>query len=358
MKKILALLLALLMVAFAFFGCDSTKDETPSTNDSEQTPSGSNGSLDNSQNATDGNPIDGENDDTNNNQSNNLENIPNTWEPESENLIGLGIYLIKDNNLPFTDGQIIYPTMTNGVAKFKDFCTNYFTGYVFRALHPAVVSYDFVTDAEFYDISYHRDDDAINHIYPYIIIDDNTISKYVIGYVYNVDDEIFMKVDTKLCTVYDPSWYENPEWDADGNPILNENDVNCFSEISTTRIMVDGLNNQQFKDVEFEVEIRFHCSVSYNTAYNKLPTYESYIISCTYDDGEVVSNEYDVYNLPSEMIVNKDKKWTLIEIYGVTNGEKTRVANREPHWVSEDYFTISMMKDNISFLWRLDIIFS
>ena len=72
----------------------------------------------------------------------------------------------------------------------------------------------------------------------------------------------------------------------------------------------------------------------------------------------MVSNEYDVHNLPSEMIVNKDKKWTLIEIYGVTNGEKTRVANREPHWVSEDYFTISMMKDNISFLWRLDIIFS
>lgn len=54
MKKILALLLALLMVAFVLVGCDSTKDETPSTDDSQQTPSGSNGSVDDPDDITGG----------------------------------------------------------------------------------------------------------------------------------------------------------------------------------------------------------------------------------------------------------------------------------------------------------------
>ncbi|MBQ8409192.1 MAG: leucine-rich repeat domain-containing protein, partial [Clostridia bacterium] len=62
MKKLLALLLALLMVASMFVGCDTTNDETPSTNDSQQTPSGSNGSVDDPDDTTGGDSTTGGND--------------------------------------------------------------------------------------------------------------------------------------------------------------------------------------------------------------------------------------------------------------------------------------------------------
>lgn len=114
MKKILALLLALLMVAFVFVGCDSTKDETPSTNDSEQTPSGSNGSVDdsnsinkdNQQESNDETTKDNDSENSTENNDVNLEIKNDTWEPTIDNLVGIGYYVI-DGSIPFEDGEKI-----------------------------------------------------------------------------------------------------------------------------------------------------------------------------------------------------------------------------------------------------------
>lgn len=62
------------MVASMFVGCDTTNDETPSTNDSQQTPSGSTGSNDNSDSTTGGNNTTG-GDDTTGDENNSGDNF-------------------------------------------------------------------------------------------------------------------------------------------------------------------------------------------------------------------------------------------------------------------------------------------
>ena len=277
-----------------------------------------------------------------NNTNNELVNKPNTWEPESENLVGLGVYFIKNNSIPFTDGQVIQPTVINGVATFDDFHVNYFTSYTYGAMAQSILEYKAVTDAAFYSIGTSNCGDAENRsnkITHFIAVQENFVKNYVVGYVYCNDNSYIMKVDTHVHEVFNS---------IDENMMYNEMDY--IVEQSTSVVMKDGTDNYYYKDKEYNVELVFNIKVHYNNDYNILNEYDSFLMTIQKTDGTIINKEYSYDNLPSEFEWYA-KEYVRMDIYGIINGEHVQIWEKNNS--ERSMAKIAVMHNGVSFLWTM-----
>lgn len=295
-------------------------------------------------NGTDNNNQDVENN-NDNNTNGELVNKPNSWDPESENLVGLGVYIIKNNNIPFEDGQIINPTIVENVATFDNFSVWYFTDYTYGAMAQKVVDYKFVSDAEFAKIRFYKNEDCelSNIIELSMRVEENYATHYVVGYIYNANNSIFMKIDTNVCEVYNPQ-----------DEYASENAQNYYVSKSTNRKMIDGLNNAQFRDQEFDVEIIFQFRMITNNSSNALSEYDSIILELNTKDGTTTFEEYDFSNLPNN--IEWKSEYAKIVAYGVVNGEKTSLWYNDVNFGTFDESAeITVMHQGVSFVWRFTV---
>ena len=310
MKKILALLLALLMAAFVFVGCDESTNTNENTNGSNVTPPNEN----NNQNST-------------NLPSDNTQTtvIPNTWDPTYENLVGLGIYLLDNNQIPFSDGQKLIPNQSETVI-FDDFYSSYYTGITHNKKGNRPIVYEAVHDAAFTRRSFtskKHDGVITSNVSLQFIVDRNKYSNYIVGYIYSADNEMYMIVDTQ---VYEVGDYENYENDA----------VQFERELS---IEVDN------ETINFTQNV--FCNVMYNCDYTNLNTYESFVFVYRDNADNIVKEfTYTLETIPSKIVWEYGKHCF---VYGVNNGNREEIHSFTSPLIDVETTSFDILKGDIGY---------
>ena len=274
------------------------------------------------------------------NGSENTDSLPeeeNTWNPTTDNLIGIGVYLIDSTTIPYSDGEKIEATENGEVYTFGKFYTCYYTDIYYNEYGNAPIKYRLVKDATFtYTNVYSERGDVINsYIFLQMIADNFEYNKYIVGYVYEDDAGTYMIVDTKM--------YDFGSFKSDEN-------VGTTIERLTSVIVEDAV-------IEFNQTISFLVMKNDNfepdNYDNRLKAYDTYEFKYYDENGNVINEENYVFNnFPNEMTWNG---WTECVISGVSGGEKNELCILTIPISNQVKYEFNVLHNNIGFQFIINL---
>ena len=244
----------------------------------------------------------------------------NIWTPTSDNLVGIGIYLIDSSTIPYVDGQKIDATKAGEVCTFDKFYTCYYTDIYYNEYGNSPIKYRLVKDATFTstNVRSERGDVINSYISLQMIADNFDYNKYIVGYIYNDSEGMYMLVDTKMY------------------------DFGSFKSDENVGVVIERLESVDFGESNIEFNQKLSIIVMNNDNYeidaydDRLKAYDTFEFKYYDENGNVIKEENYVFNnLPNEMVWSG---WSECVISGITGNDKDQlrimtipIANQEVH---------------------------